>query len=335
MTASWRSSPCGPRPPPGEPSPSVSEQVAEAQRVRHLQERRIVLRVGQHPLLPPAPLGLGMDVETAVYLRPRQVGLLLEPHQPFREVDGEAVGLSGVVYALSRHRSFWRTAAISLLCDVRAVRSPQEGRCTGAQAPAVGPSRSPGQAAACLPKAAAASPDSSICAGFLRCPLLARTADGQHHLVGQHPAVSRADGSLGVAVGRCGQGDDLAVAVRPDRDQPAQVAALCDPLSLLHLSPGHREGMVPQGLVAQAELLAEPQLEGEHVLPVATKSIARNAVATTSRPIAGLYMRLLSPFAFQTSRSRAGSCIFDDGDSVALFDDAPCPWTCRGHRWLS
>ena len=61
MTASWRSRPCGPRPPPGAPSPSVSEQVAEAQRVRHLQERRIVLRVGQHPLLPPAPRGLGME----------------------------------------------------------------------------------------------------------------------------------------------------------------------------------------------------------------------------------------------------------------------------------
>ena len=103
MTASWRSSPCGPRPPPGAPSPSVSEQVAKAQRVRHLQERRIVLRVGQHPLLPPAPRGLGMDVETAVYLRSRQVGLLLEPHQALREVGWEARGSSAVVYALSRH----------------------------------------------------------------------------------------------------------------------------------------------------------------------------------------------------------------------------------------
>ena len=103
MMASWRSSPCGPRPPPGAPSPSVSEQVAEAQRVRHLQERRIVLRVGQHALLPPAPRGLGMDVETAVYLSPRQVGLLLEPHQALREVGWEARASSAVMNALSRH----------------------------------------------------------------------------------------------------------------------------------------------------------------------------------------------------------------------------------------
>ena len=115
VTASWRSSPCGPRPPPGAPSPSVSEQVAEAEGVRHLQESRIVLRVGQHPLFPPAPRGLGMDVETAVYLSPRQVGLFLEPHQPLRKVGWEARGSSAVINALSRHRSFRKTAASSLL----------------------------------------------------------------------------------------------------------------------------------------------------------------------------------------------------------------------------
>ena len=40
------------------------------------------------------------------------------------------------------------------------------------------------------------------------------------------------------------------------------------PLGLLDRSAGDREGVVPQGLVAQAELLAEAQLEGEGPLPV-------------------------------------------------------------------
>ena len=40
----------------------------------------------------------------------------------------------------------------------------------------------------------------SICAGFFRCPLLARTAEGRHQLVGQHPAVARAEGSIAFAV---------------------------------------------------------------------------------------------------------------------------------------
>ena len=53
-------------------------------------------------------------------------------------------------------------------------------------------------------------------------PQTFRTADGRYQLVGQHPAVSRADGPRGSAAGRYGQGDgDLAVAVRADRDPPA------------------------------------------------------------------------------------------------------------------
>ena len=65
--------------------------------------RCIVPRAGQHVLLPPAPRGLGMDVETPVYLSPRQVGFLLEPHEALRELVGDLVGYSAVVYALSRH----------------------------------------------------------------------------------------------------------------------------------------------------------------------------------------------------------------------------------------
>ena len=46
----------------------------------------------------------------------------------------------------------------------------------------------------------AASPLLSMCAGFFRCPLPARTADGRRQLVGQLSAVARADGSLTFAV---------------------------------------------------------------------------------------------------------------------------------------
>ncbi len=101
----WRFSPYGPRPRTGAPSRSVGEQMAQSQRVRQLQERRIVLRVGQHTLFPPTSHGFGMDVETPAYLRPRQVGLFLEPHQPLGEVGGEAVGYSAVANSLSRHRA--------------------------------------------------------------------------------------------------------------------------------------------------------------------------------------------------------------------------------------
>ena len=183
MTASWRSSPCGPRPPP---SPSVSEQVAEAQRVRHLQERRIVLRVGQHPLFPPAPRGLGMDVETAVYLRPRQVGLLLEPHQAIREVGWEARGSSAVMNALSRH-------------GIAGPPGTQPEPLSNAGASTAFP-RPPQTVGVPFSGRYACLIRLSICAGFFRCPLLARTADGRHQLVGQHPAVARAEGSPGVAV---------------------------------------------------------------------------------------------------------------------------------------
>ena len=54
-------------------------------------------RTGPHSLVPPAPHGLGMGVETAVQLRPRQGRLLLEVHEALREVVGEIICPSAVV----------------------------------------------------------------------------------------------------------------------------------------------------------------------------------------------------------------------------------------------
>ena len=65
----------------------------QTQRVRHFQERCIVLYAVPHPLVPPAPHSLGIGVETAVQFRPRQARLLLEPHEALREVVGEVVVL--------------------------------------------------------------------------------------------------------------------------------------------------------------------------------------------------------------------------------------------------
>ena len=50
---------------------SVGEQVAQARVLSQLQQRQHVPRAGPYPLVPPAPHGLGMDVETAVQLRSR------------------------------------------------------------------------------------------------------------------------------------------------------------------------------------------------------------------------------------------------------------------------
>ena len=93
---------CGRSPSPASHS-LLGEQMAKAQIVRQVQERCKVAYAGPHPLIPPATYRVGVGSETAVYLRPRQVGLLLEPHQALREVVGKDVGSSAVVCALSRH----------------------------------------------------------------------------------------------------------------------------------------------------------------------------------------------------------------------------------------
>ena len=83
----------------------LGEQVAEAQRASQVQQRYHVPRAGPHPLIPPAPYRVWVGSETAVQLRPREVRLLLEPHEPLREVVGEVVDSSAVVCTLSRHRA--------------------------------------------------------------------------------------------------------------------------------------------------------------------------------------------------------------------------------------
>ena len=86
--------------------------------------------------------------------------------------------------------------------------------------------------------------------------LPAHAADGELVPVGRLPAVLRADGSLGVAVRGHRQDDgDGGVGCRFNRDLPSYVAALFQPLGLLHRSANHREGVVTQGLVAQVDLL--------------------------------------------------------------------------------
>ena len=96
-----------------------------------------------------------------------------------------------------------------------------------------------------------------------------RPADGEHQTVGQHPAVFRADCAVTGAVRGGGQHDGhRPVAVRLDGYLPTDILALLQPPCLHHLATRHRERVVPQGLVAEAEFLAESELEGELALPV-------------------------------------------------------------------
>ena len=142
---------------------SVVEQVAQAQRVRHLPQRQHVPRAGPHVLIPPAPHGFGMGSETAVNLRPRQFRLLLEPHQPLREVVEEVVGDSAVVDALSRHRA-GPSRGFALPASTGSVRAVRQQH--------IGTERGAGATAACqLPDAWGAPgrtrpPPPSMYAGF-------------------------------------------------------------------------------------------------------------------------------------------------------------------------
>ena len=138
--------------------------MAEAQIVSQVQERCKVAYAGPHPLIPPATYRVWVGSETAVHLRPRQVGLLLEPHQALREVLGEVVCSSAVVSALSRHgrQSLSRTAAIP-----SATGCPS-GQPWGAQANPF--SRRPRTLDAPRPGEAAVLPRPSPYAGFSCCP---------------------------------------------------------------------------------------------------------------------------------------------------------------------
>ena len=112
--------------------------------------------------------------------------------------------------------------------------------------------------------------------------LLARTANGKLQPVGQRPpAVSRADGPLVVAVLGGGQDEDyVSIGVRHDGDTPVHVAALLHPLRVCHRAPGHRERMVPERLVAQLDILTEPQLEVNEPAPSWDSGVASNTAVS-------------------------------------------------------
>ena len=77
--------------------------MAEPQATSQLHERHHVRCAGPHLSLPPAPYRVGKSTKATGDLGPRQTRLFLEPTQPIREVVGESMNISPVVYALSRH----------------------------------------------------------------------------------------------------------------------------------------------------------------------------------------------------------------------------------------
>ena len=72
--------------------------MAEAQAVGQLQQGFPVLMVGPEPAISPTPYGVAIGLQAAGDLRPRQARLLLEPLEPLREVVGEDVGSSAVLW---------------------------------------------------------------------------------------------------------------------------------------------------------------------------------------------------------------------------------------------
>ena len=112
-----------------------------------------------------------------------------------------------------------------------------------------------------------------------RVVLLLRPVDGQFHPAGQLLAAPGADGALGAAVGGGRQDDGhVGVGVRFDDDLPAQVAGLVEPAGAGHLAVRDTEGIVvPQGHVAQIDLLTEAQLEGEGIVPVVGRGRGQEA----------------------------------------------------------
>ena len=171
------------------PGPRLSAQV---------RQRHLMPEMEPRFFLPPPLYGVGIGPEATGNLRPRRPDSSLKRFSRCGKSRGRRAAFSCTVCAVvASGRSFRRTAAISLQlrCPGR-PESPGRTVC-GAQAPAASPTRSPGggRRSAC-PKAPAASPASHMRAGFFCCPPLARTADGRHQLVGQHPAVSGADGSV-------------------------------------------------------------------------------------------------------------------------------------------
>ena len=106
----------------------LGEYAAEPQVVGQVQQCHLMPEMGPHPFLLPPLHRVEIGPEAAGDLRPRQARLLLEPLQPLGEVVGEVGRSSSVMDALSRHRSFRRTAVISLLLRCTGPSGAQDRR---------------------------------------------------------------------------------------------------------------------------------------------------------------------------------------------------------------
>ena len=79
--------------------------VAKRSVFSQLQQRHHVPRAGPHFAFSPTSYGVTIGPDATGDLRPRKFGLFLELRQASWEVVGENVGLSPVLFTLSRHRA--------------------------------------------------------------------------------------------------------------------------------------------------------------------------------------------------------------------------------------
>ena len=110
----------------------LGEEMAQAQVVGQIKQRRLMSQVGPHALVPPTSYGEGVGSETAGDLPPRQARLHLEPLQALREVVGENVGGMCAVEesrpaSFTTHRSLSTPGACRLTCHSRRSGQVQAG----------------------------------------------------------------------------------------------------------------------------------------------------------------------------------------------------------------
>ena len=116
--------------------------VVKAQRVRQGHQRHHVPSAGPHPLVPPAPHGLGIGVETAVRLRPRLLPETARADPGSRRVSRRLFCCGGCAVAASC-RSFESKCA-PFLSPAGTLRHPGLGTDPGRMLPAVVFPRRPG-----------------------------------------------------------------------------------------------------------------------------------------------------------------------------------------------